>query len=94
MSYPSPAVHKSRYSHHPSQPQAGATPPTSTSIAIDENELATRWKLSVKTLRRWRQTALGPVFCKFGSRVVYLRTEIEAFERQVSRNATYERAYQ
>jgi len=32
-------------------------------IALDENELAIRWGLSVKTLRRWRQEQLGPVFC-------------------------------
>ena len=36
-------------------------------IALDENELAIRWGLSVKTLRRWRQEQLGPVFCKLGA---------------------------
>ena len=40
-----------------------------TRIALDENELAARWGLSVKTLRRWRQEQLGPVFCKLGARV-------------------------
>lgn len=29
-------------------------------IALDESELAARWGLSVKTLRRWRQEQLGP----------------------------------
>ena len=33
-------------------------------IALDENELAIRWGLSVKTLRRWRQEQIGPIFCK------------------------------
>ena len=65
-----------------------------TSIAIDENELATRWGLSVKTLRRWRQESLGPVFCKLGARVTYLISEVEAFERRVSRYSTFARAYQ
>lgn len=65
-----------------------------TRIALDENELATRWGLSVKTLRRWRQEQLGPVFCKLGARVTYLITEIEAFERRVSRYSTFARAYQ
>ena len=64
-----------------------------TRIAIDENELATRWGLSVKTLRRWRQESLGPVFCKLGARVTYLISEVEAFERRVSRNSTSARAY-
>ena len=42
---------------------------TAQRIALDENELAIRWGLSVKTLRRWRQQQLGPVFCKLGARV-------------------------
>jgi hypothetical protein len=63
-------------------------------IALDENELAARWGLSVKTLRRWRQEQLGPVFCKLGARVTYLLTEVEAFERRVSRYSTSARAYQ
>ncbi len=57
-------------------------------MALNEHELATRWGLSVKTLRRWRQQQLGPVFCKLGSRVTYLISEIEAFERRVSRCST------
>ena len=63
-------------------------------IALDENELAARWGLSVKTLRRWRQEQLGPVFCKLGARVTYLISEVEAFERRVSRHSTSARAYQ
>ncbi|MFZ6848143.1 helix-turn-helix transcriptional regulator [Undibacterium sp. RuRC25W] len=69
-------------------------PDTVTRIALDENELAVRWGLSVKTLRRWRQEQLGPVFCKLGARVTYLISEIEAFERRVSRHSTFARAYQ
>ena len=65
-----------------------------TRIALNENELATRWGLSVKTLRRWRQEQLGPVFCKLGARVTYLISEVEAFERRVSRYSTSARAYQ
>jgi len=30
-------------------------PDSAARIALDENELAARWGLSVKTLRRWRQ---------------------------------------
>jgi hypothetical protein len=63
-------------------------------IALDEYELAARWGLSVKTLRRWRQEQLGPVFCKLGARVTYLISEVEAFERRVSRYSTFARAYQ
>jgi hypothetical protein len=55
--------------------------------------LAARWGLSVKTLRRWRQQQLGPVFCKLGSRVVYLITDVEAFERRCSRYSTFTKVY-
>ena len=65
-----------------------------TCIALDENELAIRWGLSVKTLRRWRQEQLGPIYCKLGRRVTYLLHEIEAFERRVSRYSSFTRAYQ
>ncbi len=63
-------------------------------IALDETELAARWGLSVKTLRRWRQEQLGCVFLKLGARVIYPIAEIEAFERRVSRHSTFARAYE
>jgi len=78
----------------PSQKLIRPLPDGATRIALDENELAIRWGLSVKTLRRWRQEQLGPVFCKLGARVTYLISEIEAFERRVSRHSTFTRAYQ
>lgn len=62
-------------------------------LAMDEHELAMRWNLSVKSLRRWRQTGLGPTFIKLGSRVSYLIADVETFERRVSRNSTSTRAY-
>ena len=63
-------------------------------IALDEQELSQRWGLSVKTLRRWRQEKLGPIFCKMGARVTYLISEIEAYERRVSRHSTFTSVYQ
>jgi hypothetical protein len=63
-------------------------------LALDENELAARWGLSVKTLRRWRQEQLGPVFCKLGASVRYQISAIEQYERQVARFSTSARAYQ
>lgn len=71
-------------------PRGDPVPP----LALNEHELAARWGLSVKTLRRWRQEQLGPVFCKLGARVTYLISEVEAFERRVSRHSTSVRAYQ
>lgn len=62
-------------------------------LALDEYELAARWGMSVRTLRRWRQEHLGPVFCKLGARVTYLIAEIEAFEQRNARYSTSARAY-
>ncbi len=63
-------------------------------LALNEYELAERWRVSVKTLRRWRQEALGCPFMKLGARVSYALSDIEAFERRVSRCSTSVRAYQ
>ena len=79
-----------RYGHASRVPPTPAAHPC---IALTENELASRWGLSVKTLRRWRQEQLGPVFCKLGARVTYLISEVEAFERRVSRHSNFTRAY-
>ena len=65
-----------------------------TRIALNENELAIRWGLSVKTLRRWWQEQLGPIYCKLGRRVTYLLHEVEAFERRVSRYSSFSRVHQ
>ena len=63
-------------------------------LALNEHELSQRWGLSVKTLRRWRQEKLGPIFCKMGARVTYLIAEVEAYERRVSRHSTFTSVYQ
>lgn len=87
MQNQAPSVQSGRYPHRP-------LPDGATRLALNEYELAIRWGLSVKTLRRWRQEQLGPVFCKLGARVTYLISEVEAFERRVSRYSTFARAYQ
>jgi hypothetical protein len=89
LSVPNPAV-SDQSGRRSVRPEAGAA----ARLALDETELAARWGLSVKTLRRWRQEQLGPVFLKLGARVTYLLPEIEAFERRVSRHSTFARAYQ
>lgn len=80
--------------HSSANHSASASERPAQRLALDEYELAARWGLSVKTLRRWRQQQLGPIFCKLGARVTYLIHEIEAFERRVSRHSTSARAYQ
>jgi hypothetical protein len=45
-----------------------------------EHELAQRWRLSVRTLQRWRRAGSGPVFLRLGRRVAYRHSDVEHFE--------------
>lgn len=47
---------------------------------LSQNELAQRWRLSPRTLERWRWLGQGPAFVKLGRRVAYRLSDIEAFE--------------
>ena len=47
---------------------------------FSQHDLAARWRLSVRTLERWRPQHKGPSFLKLGGRVVYRIEDIEAFE--------------
>jgi predicted site-specific integrase-resolvase len=49
---------------------------------LNQIELAARWKISPRTLERWRWTGEGPRFMKLGGRVIYRIDDVEAFERQ------------
>ena len=51
-------------------------------------ELARRWKLSPRTLERWRWLGQGPRHLKIGGRVVYTLEDIEAFEAESARTST------
>ena len=47
---------------------------------INQVELSRRWRLSPRTLERWRYQGTGPQYLKVGGRVVYRLDDIEAFE--------------
>lgn len=51
-------------------------------------ELARRWKLSPRTLERWRWLGQGPSHLKIGGRVVYRLEDIESFEAASVRDST------
>ncbi len=44
-------------------------------------ELARRWKLSPRTLERFRYEKKGPPYIKIGGRVVYRVADVETYER-------------
>ena len=47
-----------------------------------QEELARRWRLSGRTLERWRWLRQGPPWHKLCGRVVYRLEDIEAFEAE------------
>ncbi len=47
---------------------------------FNQAELAFRWRISPRTLERWRWSRTGPVFLKIGGRVICRLEDIEAFE--------------
>jgi hypothetical protein len=52
---------------------------------LHQIELANRWRISSRTLERWRWLRQGPVYLKIGGRVAYRMDDIEAFETQQAR---------
>jgi hypothetical protein len=54
-----------------------------------EPELALRWRLSMRTLQRWRRAGAGPAFLQLGRRVVYRLSDIERFERAHERTGEW-----
>jgi hypothetical protein len=55
---------------------------------LNQIELSRRWKVSPRTLERWRWLGQGPRFMKIGGRVVYRIEDIEAFEAEQLREIT------
>ncbi len=47
---------------------------------FNQAELAFRWRISPRTLERWRWSKTGPVYLKIGGRVIYRLEDIQAFE--------------
>ena len=47
---------------------------------MTEQQLADRWNISTKTLRRWRQEKIGPKWWKLSRHVRYHEEDILAFE--------------
>jgi len=57
-------------------------------ICINQMELAARWRISHRTLERWRWIGEGPKFLKVGGRVVYRLADVEEYEASLVRTCT------
>lgn len=62
-------------------PQATDPPWCLDAPLLLEAELAERWRLSPRTLQRWRQTAIGPPYLRLGRRILYRMFDVLEFER-------------
>ena len=59
-------------------PPAGRRQPDP--LCLTQAELAQRWRLSGRTLEKWRWERQGPPHLKLGGRVVYRTKDVEAYE--------------
>ena len=55
---------------------------------LTQVELAARWRISPRTLERWRWAGAGLPFTKVGGRVLYSLKDIEAYEAAKRRRIT------
>ena len=55
-------------------------------ICLSQIDLAARWRISPRTLERWRWTGDGPSFMTLGGRVIYRLEDVLAFENQELRD--------
>jgi hypothetical protein len=62
--------------------------PTMTPPYLTQVELAARWRISPRTLERWRWAGEGLPFTKVGGRVLYSLSDIEAYEAAQTRCVT------
>lgn len=49
---------------------------------LNQYDLAKRWRMSQRTLERWRWQHKGPPYLKVGYKVVYRLCDIEAYESE------------
>jgi predicted site-specific integrase-resolvase len=59
--------------------------PDDPQLLIRERELAVRWKISRRTLQRWRAEGAGPAYIRIGDAVRYRLEDVFAFEQKMRR---------
>lgn len=64
---------------------------SSAPIWLTTAELADRWKLTERTLERWRAERCGPSWHVLGGSIRYALAEVEAFETRARRGGSDER---
>jgi hypothetical protein len=54
--------------------------PTLPQGLLNQWDLADRWRMSPRTLERWRWEGRGPHYLKLGNRIAYRIEDVEAYE--------------
>lgn len=52
---------------------------------LNQIDLARRWRVSPRTLERWRWQKIGPAYLKVGNHVVYRIEDVETYETEQRR---------
>lgn len=47
---------------------------------FNQKQLAELWGVSQATLERWRHEGIGPKYLKLSGRIIYRKTDIDAYE--------------
>jgi hypothetical protein len=47
----------------------------------DDTDIAARWRITTRTLDRWRVDGRGPAWMRLNSRILYRAEDVLAFER-------------
>jgi hypothetical protein len=50
-------------------------------VFLTQDELAERWRMSPRSLERWRGEGFGPAWIRLRGRVLYRIEDVVAFER-------------
>lgn len=61
-------------------------------LFLTQNELAERWRMSPRSLERWRTEGYGPAWLRLRGHVLYREDDVEAWERAQLRTRTDEPA--
>lgn len=49
---------------------------------MTEKEVAAHWRVTPRTLQRWREEGFGPSWLRIGGRILYTRDEVLGYERR------------
>jgi len=58
-----------------------STAPRETPRHLNQVDLARRWRVSPRTLERWRWLGQGPAYLKLGGSVAYCLEDVLAYEK-------------